>query len=500
MTLEQPLATRPPRSLAEAAEAHLDDVFGYLLYLTRDRETAEDLSSATFEKALRIWDRFDPRRGSARTWLLGIARTTALDWFRAEARRRKREAAAALDERVEEAFVEGLSPELETALTSLSAGEREVLALRIVLELDGDADRARARNQPDGRLDAALPGAQATRGEGERRMTVNEIVDELRGSRPRAGDALRLQVLTLASTPQPVIAHVARTIPRPTTAACWRSPPPQRSPSQPRWRSASRDPRRRPSRRRRSPPRRRRNGPPRRRRARATFAGPAQDAAGDGDRQRHPRRRPDGHSATARPSPSASTTRTRSRPRPSRRSRSPATSAATSSPSSTRRATSGAASLTLRVPSGQAATAVTRLSDLGTIVAQNVQIDDLQESLDTLDRQLERLRAQVGGAHGGDRPRGHRGGAARLLERRAQAQAELRALRREPCRDRPGGAERDDPARAPHGGVVHRARARLATRPRARQGAGGARLGSRRRARDRSSPPRRSCSSPSRSG
>lgn len=139
MTLEQPLTTRPPRSLAEAAEAHLDDVFGYLLYLTRDRETAEDLSSATFEKALRMWDRFDPRRGSARTWLLGIARTTALDWFRAEARRRKREEAAALDERVEESFVEGLSPELEAALTSLSAGEREVLALRIVLELDGDA-------------------------------------------------------------------------------------------------------------------------------------------------------------------------------------------------------------------------------------------------------------------------------------------------------------------------------------------------------------------------
>ena len=114
-------------------------MFGYLLYLTRDRETAEDLSSSTFEKALRLWDRFDPRRGSARTWLLGIARTTALDWFRAEARRRRREEAAALDERVEEAFAEGLSPELETALATLSAGEREVLALRIVLELDGDA-------------------------------------------------------------------------------------------------------------------------------------------------------------------------------------------------------------------------------------------------------------------------------------------------------------------------------------------------------------------------
>ena len=99
MTLEHPVAVRAPRNLAEAAEAHLDDVLGYLLYLTRDRETAEDLTSATFEKALRLWARFDATRGSARTWLLGIARTTALDWFRAETRRRKREEAAALPER-----------------------------------------------------------------------------------------------------------------------------------------------------------------------------------------------------------------------------------------------------------------------------------------------------------------------------------------------------------------------------------------------------------------
>ena len=139
MTLEQPLAVRPPRTVAEAAEEHLDDVYGYLLYLTRDRETAEDLAGSTFEKAVRLWTRFDPARGTARTWLLGIARTTALDWFRSESRRRRREEAAASPERVEESFVEGLSPELEAAVATLSAGEREVLALRIVLELDGEA-------------------------------------------------------------------------------------------------------------------------------------------------------------------------------------------------------------------------------------------------------------------------------------------------------------------------------------------------------------------------
>jgi RNA polymerase sigma-70 factor (ECF subfamily) len=128
-----------PLTFAAAAEAHLDDVFGYLLYLTRDRALADDLAGSTFEKALRGWARFDARRGSARTWLLGIARSTALDWFRAEARRQRREQAAAVPELHEEGFVEGLSPELEAALAGLSAGEREVIALRIVLELDGDA-------------------------------------------------------------------------------------------------------------------------------------------------------------------------------------------------------------------------------------------------------------------------------------------------------------------------------------------------------------------------
>jgi RNA polymerase sigma-70 factor, ECF subfamily len=125
-------------SFAATAEAHLDDVYGYLVYLTRDRTLAEDLAAETFEKALKLWRRFDPRRASARTWLCQIARTTALDWFRSEERRRTREQAVARPDLIEGNMPEGLSPELEAALASLSAGEREVIALRILLELDGD--------------------------------------------------------------------------------------------------------------------------------------------------------------------------------------------------------------------------------------------------------------------------------------------------------------------------------------------------------------------------
>ena len=127
-------------SFASVAERHLDDVHSYLVYFTRDRAAAEDLTAETFEKALRQWRRFDPRRGSARTWLCQLARTTALDHFRAEERRRRREHTYAQEQQqAEEGVFGALSPALERALSELSAGDREVIALRILLDLDGEA-------------------------------------------------------------------------------------------------------------------------------------------------------------------------------------------------------------------------------------------------------------------------------------------------------------------------------------------------------------------------
>jgi RNA polymerase sigma-70 factor (ECF subfamily) len=146
MSLEAPRSVDAAcPSFTAVAEELLDDVYGYLLYLTKNWALAEDLTSETFETALRRWKRFDPRRGTHRAWLLAIARSTALDWFRADTRRRKREERAeAADPRRdrEPAFGEGFSAELEEALRALSTGEREVVALRVVLELDGEATAA----------------------------------------------------------------------------------------------------------------------------------------------------------------------------------------------------------------------------------------------------------------------------------------------------------------------------------------------------------------------
>jgi RNA polymerase sigma-70 factor (ECF subfamily) len=129
------------QDFAAAAERHLDDVHAYLVYLTGDRSVAEELTAETFARALERWRRYDPRRGSARTWLCQLARTTALDHFRAEQRRRRREgryALAELREQGEPVFGDGLSPALDRALARLSAAEREVVVLRVVLDLDGE--------------------------------------------------------------------------------------------------------------------------------------------------------------------------------------------------------------------------------------------------------------------------------------------------------------------------------------------------------------------------
>jgi RNA polymerase sigma-70 factor (ECF subfamily) len=123
-------------SFAAVAEAELEAVHRYLLFLTGNRAVAEDLAGETFERAFRMWRRFDSRRGSARTWLCQIARSAALDHFRAEERRRRREERFAREADVVDE-PPAVSGELGDALARLSPAEREVVALRVLLELDG---------------------------------------------------------------------------------------------------------------------------------------------------------------------------------------------------------------------------------------------------------------------------------------------------------------------------------------------------------------------------
>jgi RNA polymerase sigma factor (sigma-70 family) len=130
-------AVRP--LFADVAEQNLDGVHRYLCHLVGDRHLADDLTSATFERALRDWPRFDPGRGRPAVWLIEVARRVALDHFRRDGRRRAREEryAAGVPEAVPgPQGVGGFSADLRAALGRLSRAERELVALRVVLGMD----------------------------------------------------------------------------------------------------------------------------------------------------------------------------------------------------------------------------------------------------------------------------------------------------------------------------------------------------------------------------
>ena len=113
--------------------ASRDDIYAYVAGLLRDRAAAEDVTALAFERAYRRRHRFNPKRGTWRAWLFGIARNAALD----ELRRRRSQATLA----AEPADVAAITPEegaevtlrrtaLRAAITSLAPRERELVALK----------------------------------------------------------------------------------------------------------------------------------------------------------------------------------------------------------------------------------------------------------------------------------------------------------------------------------------------------------------------------------
>jgi RNA polymerase sigma-70 factor (ECF subfamily) len=66
---------------------HAQALFAFLRYRTGDPVLTEELMAETFERALRARRRFDPRRGSGRSWLCAIALNCLSD----HGRRRKSE-------------------------------------------------------------------------------------------------------------------------------------------------------------------------------------------------------------------------------------------------------------------------------------------------------------------------------------------------------------------------------------------------------------------------
>lgn len=128
-----------PDGIDALYEEHVWLVYGFFGYRVRSRADAEDLTQLTFERAIRAWDRFDPNRGSARTWLMSIANNLLIDHYR----RDRSSVHEPLDPRhSDDRFASedddvGLSPEIAAALEQLTERERHLIALRFGGDLTG---------------------------------------------------------------------------------------------------------------------------------------------------------------------------------------------------------------------------------------------------------------------------------------------------------------------------------------------------------------------------
>jgi RNA polymerase sigma-70 factor (ECF subfamily) len=107
-------------------------VFNYFRYRGFERATAEDLTSATFEKAWRARDRYRRDRAAVSTWLLAIARNVAIDHFRRSRPEVPIEDQALRDDETPEhaALRAAESRRLQALLAGLAERERELLALK----------------------------------------------------------------------------------------------------------------------------------------------------------------------------------------------------------------------------------------------------------------------------------------------------------------------------------------------------------------------------------
>ena len=70
-------------------DSYHQDVFQFLIYLVRNRQTAEDLVQEVYVRVIRAYSKFEGK-SSEKTWLFSIAKNVAIDHFRKQTVRKKR--------------------------------------------------------------------------------------------------------------------------------------------------------------------------------------------------------------------------------------------------------------------------------------------------------------------------------------------------------------------------------------------------------------------------
>lgn len=120
----------------ELYKQYLPKVFRYMTYKVADAQTAEDLTSIVFEKALTKFKSQDSEKASFSTWVFAIARNTVIDHYRASGKQKSLQINSQ-----DFAFKDNSSPEdsaaqaeefrmLQSFVSRLSQTEREIISLK----------------------------------------------------------------------------------------------------------------------------------------------------------------------------------------------------------------------------------------------------------------------------------------------------------------------------------------------------------------------------------
>jgi len=140
-----------PETFGKAYEEYFPRVYNYVRYRVSNAETADDLTSATFHKALDRLSSYDPSRAAFGTWLFAIARNTINDHLRA-ARRRKMLSLSWLRDRA------GGDPDPEQALIGNEERDRLLAAIAKLPERERDILGLKYAAGKTNRAIAALTG------------------------------------------------------------------------------------------------------------------------------------------------------------------------------------------------------------------------------------------------------------------------------------------------------------------------------------------------------
>ena len=123
-------------------EAHGSAVYSYFRFHVPLVDVAEDLTAETFLKVVRAAERFDPLKGSPKTWILAAARNVLADWRR-RARLRQYVAIGTMHDLAHEApspeerlLREEEIGQLLDAVATLGTADRELIGLRYGSGLD----------------------------------------------------------------------------------------------------------------------------------------------------------------------------------------------------------------------------------------------------------------------------------------------------------------------------------------------------------------------------